>query len=106
MDAQPMPKDPYNPLPPSGQGAEPDIVRHPSPFVPIRLPIFALVMRLNDAIVWVLSAGPVGKRAPVRSRAFSDTAESAEEGDTAKLTRVGPARPAVNRIHLGRRKLD
>ena len=101
-----MPKDPYNPLPPSGQGGEQDVIRHPSPFVPIRLPIFALVIRLNDIIVWILSAGPVGKRAPVRSRAFSDAAESAEEGDTAKLKRAGPARPAVNRIQLSRRKFD
>ena len=63
-------------------------------------------MWLNDAIVWILSVGPVGKQVPVRSRAFSDAAESAEEGDTGKLKRAGPARPVANRIHLGRRKLD
>ena len=44
--ARPQPADPYNPT-----QSEP--VRHPSPFVPIRLPVFTPVVFLNDALIRV-----------------------------------------------------
>jgi len=106
MHARPVPVDPYNPLPPptpipSSSHEETDTgIRHPSPFIPIRLPIFAVVIGINDAIVRVLNfiggrpivrhahssnpsmgggsgpgLGPSGRR-----RALSDSAESAEDG--------------------------
>ncbi|KAF8894704.1 etoposide-induced protein 2.4-domain-containing protein [Infundibulicybe gibba] len=89
MHAHPVPLDPYNPLPPIHSEG---VTHHPSPFIPIRLPIFALVMWLNDAIVRLLSVGggtqaasaksttSHGPSAPGRARAFSDTTESVEEG--------------------------
>ena len=52
MHARPAPGDPYNPA------AE---ARHPSPFVPIRLRVFAPVMWLNDWVVRVVSVGGGGK---------------------------------------------
>lgn len=105
MHARPVPTDPYNPLPPptpipSSSHEESDSIRHPSPFIPIRLPVFAVVIWINDAIVRVLNfiggrpivrhahssnpsigsgsgpgLGPSGRR-----RALSDSAESAEDG--------------------------
>ncbi len=55
MHAKPVPADPYNPMPPlaAQRPGETDTIRHPSPFVPIRLPIFAVVIWLND---WVGAA--------------------------------------------------
>ncbi|KAJ7063152.1 etoposide-induced protein 2.4-domain-containing protein [Mycena amicta] len=98
VHARPVPEDPYSPLPPSTRGSD-DVVRHPSPFIPIRLPIFAVVMWLNDAIVQVVS---VGSSRPVkRNRAFSDGGDSVEAGmggDTPVR------RPVQSRINIGRRK--
>ncbi|PPQ99932.1 hypothetical protein CVT24_009567 [Panaeolus cyanescens] len=82
MHAQPVPEDPYNPMPPqtplatkfpsqfktpTGSGTaqgQQDGIQHPSPLVPIRLPIFALVLTLNDAVVRVLNF--IGGRRVVR----------------------------------------
>jgi hypothetical protein len=86
MHAKPVPADPYNPMPPlpASRPGENEVVRHPSPFVPIRIPIFALVIWLNDGIVRVLNAiagRPVVRhRAAARSRSFSNASESAEDG--------------------------
>ncbi|KAF8188372.1 hypothetical protein BJ912DRAFT_1022504 [Pholiota molesta] len=81
----PVPTDPYNPMPLISQRAqENDTIRHPSPFVPIRLPIFAIVIWLNDAIVRILNV--IGGRPIVRHQAaaqmrrFSDASENAEDG--------------------------
>ncbi|TFK42988.1 etoposide-induced protein 2.4-domain-containing protein [Crucibulum laeve] len=116
MHARPVPADPYNPLPPisAANPNEVDVIRHPSPFVPIRIPIFVLVIWLNDIIVSVLSVGggkPVKNRGPERSRAFSDATENAEEGGGIELNTVSsvssrPVRPSSGRINIGRRKLD
>jgi len=129
MHARPVPADPYNPMPPlpPSRPGENEIVRHPSPFVPIRLPIFALVIWLNDAIVRVLNviAGrPVARyKAATRSRAFSDASESAEDGAgqmelnalresraSTAAAAMGPkptVRPTSERVKIGgRRKHD
>jgi etoposide-induced 2.4 mRNA len=69
MRARPLPIDPYNPSPavasrPGHSGGDDQgVVRHPSPFIPIRIPVFALVIWINDAIVRMLNA--LGGR-PVR----------------------------------------
>lgn len=117
MHARPVPTDPYSPLssissPNSGDN---DTIRHPSPFIPIRLPVFALVVWLNDAIVKLLSVGGKPKR-NLRNRAFSDAPESAEEGAGRTAPKnIGPAltaapskamRPARARINIGRKKAD
>ncbi|KAF5330643.1 hypothetical protein D9619_006027 [Psilocybe cf. subviscida] len=105
MHARPVPSDPYNPSPSpplnasAGDTTDADTIRHPSPFIPIRLPIFAPVIFVNDAVVRVLNfiggrpivrpqqteiggGGGGGKSAAGmgRGRAFSDAADSAEGG--------------------------
>ena len=59
MYARPVPLDPYNPTisstkSPSGDD---DMIRYPSPLIPIRIPVFAPVIFLNDWIVRILSVG-------------------------------------------------
>lgn len=118
MHARPMPIDPYSPLPSSLSSinaAENEVISHPSPFVPIRLPIFALVIWLNDWIVRILSVGGGsgnsrrGITSTGRHRTFSESAESVEEGDAGDLEftkrRSMTSRPA-DRINIGRRKVD
>jgi len=82
MNARPVPKDPYSPA-----GTE-DTVRLPSPFIPIRLPVFAVVIRLNDWLVRIISIGGSGTRrnasdaprAARQRRRMSEGVENAEEG--------------------------
>jgi etoposide-induced 2.4 mRNA len=92
MHARPVPLDPYNPLPPTSSvtfvnRSTEGTIRHPSPFVPIRLPIFAVVIWLNDWIVRVISVGggnggkgSGGARSIGKGRTMSDRFEKAEEG--------------------------
>ena len=119
MHARPAPIDPYNPMPPSkAHPGETEVIRHPSPFVPIRLPIFSIVIWSNDFIVRVLNA--IGGRPSVRhkeaarSRAFSDASEKAEDGGSVELkafqksphSKSKSMRPAGGRINIGARKYD
>jgi etoposide-induced 2.4 mRNA len=102
MHARPVPQDPYNPAP-SMESTH--TVRYPSPLVPIRMPVFAVVIWLNDLIVRVLS---VGGGAGVRHRrTTSDTTEQAEEGTGVELRNIGrTARgpsPAIQTRRLGDR---
>ncbi|KAJ6630655.1 etoposide-induced protein 2.4-domain-containing protein [Mycena sp. CBHHK59/15] len=111
MHARPVPDDPYSPVTPGSRFNDNDVIRHPSPFIPIRLPIFALVLWLNDCIVRAVSvgggrvAGPVSFR---RNRALSDGTENVEEGGGGGLgfDRSKPQRSVRGRIHIGRRKMD
>ncbi|KAK7014995.1 etoposide-induced protein 2.4-domain-containing protein [Favolaschia claudopus] len=110
MHAQPVPQDPYGSFPQGSSYSGSDSIRHPSPFIPIRLPIFALVMWLNDLIVKAVTVGSGRNAAPrtfKRNRAFSDGAESMEEGVRGEFAPVSsrPARDRIN-IGLGRRKID
>lgn len=109
MHARPVPLDPYNPivsLPPGMSSSTLEDIRHPHPFIPIRLPIFALVLWLNDWVVRLLSLGgasAVGKqqlpgvpRETKRGhrRMFSEAVDSMEEGDFVELSPVvGPSPP-------------
>jgi etoposide-induced 2.4 mRNA len=122
IHARPVPIDPYNPMPPSKTHPEEnELIRHPSPLVPIRLPIFTIIIWSNDSIVRVLSV--IGGRPIVRhkeaarNRAFSDASENAEDGGsvhTVELTafqkipsnKSKPTRPASGRINIGARKYD
>ncbi|KAH9857635.1 etoposide-induced protein 2.4-domain-containing protein [Lenzites betulinus] len=118
--ARPLPLDPYNPtISAGGRGADDDVVRYPSPLVPIRIPVFAPVMWLNDWIVRVLSVGSsagagVGNSrysGPARAggagarhrRDPSDGVESIEEGEAVELVGVDPRRgvPDASRARLG-----
>ncbi|KAJ7738519.1 etoposide-induced protein 2.4-domain-containing protein [Mycena maculata] len=111
IHARPVPEDPYSTSPPGSRFNDNEVIRHPSPYIPIRLPIFALVMWLNDWIVRVLSVGggrSVGPASFKRNRAFSDGAESVEEGGGGGLgmDRSKPVRSVRGRINIGRRKID
>ncbi|KAA1471315.1 hypothetical protein DENSPDRAFT_929466 [Dentipellis sp. KUC8613] len=99
MHARPVPYDPYNPLPPAsqtGQGAQQSVL-HPSPYVPIRLPIFRPVIFINDCVVRVLSLGTRrsgdGWGGP-QPRAWNENADSVEagEGEDIPLRPVGGIR--------------
>jgi len=94
MYARPMPVDPYSPLPPNQQQ---DGIRHPSPLVPIRLPIFTVVIWLNDLIVRVLSVG--GGSPSRKGIARNEVTETMEEGGG--LNSI-PLRPIKNRV-IGRK---
>ncbi|KAH9063728.1 hypothetical protein EDB83DRAFT_2506478 [Lactarius deliciosus] len=82
VHAHPMPSDPYNPSPrapspdPTSSSAP---IKHPSPYIPIRLRVFASVIFINDCIVSVLSLC-TGRLAATssRSRAASDHGSTTE----------------------------
>ncbi|EJD46070.1 hypothetical protein AURDEDRAFT_63550 [Auricularia subglabra TFB-10046 SS5] len=68
--ARPVPSHPYTPLPP--QGAEGKLLL-PSPYVPVRVPVFAPAIWLNDWIVRAIGAGAgVRRRPPPPARVTSD----------------------------------
>ncbi|KLO18835.1 hypothetical protein SCHPADRAFT_899396 [Schizopora paradoxa] len=128
MHARPVPSNPYNPAPsPPGpsthanaHGHQPDtptLIRYPSPFIPIRVPVFAPVLWLNDRVVGLLRlvgslssdprkridigrdlgqkefAAAYGKKGRGRGRAMSDTTvQSVEEGSGAEDVVVTTAR--------------
>ena len=111
MHARPAPLDPYNPvvsLPQGMSSSTLEDIRHPHPFIPIRLPIFALVLWLNDWVVRILSLGgasTVGKqqlpgiqRETKRGhrRLFSEAVDSMEEGDFVELSPVVGSGPQLN----------
>ncbi|KAJ6546523.1 hypothetical protein DFH09DRAFT_1262938 [Mycena vulgaris] len=111
MHARPVPDDPYSPLPAGSRFNDNDVIRHPSPFVPIRLPIFAVVMWLNDWIVRAVSVGSGRNTGPAtfrRNRAFSDGTESVEDGGGGGLglDSSKQSRSVRGRINIGRRKID
>lgn len=93
--ARPVPVDPYNPLPPYQQE---DSIRHPSPFVPIRLHVFAIVMWSNDLIVKVISVGG-GSRSRKETRRNESTDTIEEGGDAGGMS----LRPMRNRASTVKR---
>lgn len=118
MYSRPVPLDPYNPTSPTGGagGASDDVLRYPSPLVPIRIPVFAPVIFLNDWIVRILSVGTVGSasagytvsgrevgRGVRHQRLPSDSVESIEEGEAVELDtihlRSALRDPGRTRIH-------
>ena len=101
MYARPVPLDPYNPA----RGTAHDDAggaggaRYPSPLLPIRVPVFAPVLFLNDWLVRLLSVGTAGGSGAGgggagHRRALSDGVESIEEGDGAGMD-IGGVRAAM-----------
>jgi etoposide-induced 2.4 mRNA len=90
------------------------MIRHPSPFVPIRLHIFAPVVFLNDLIAKFLDMiiPPTRPRHVSRNSALGDPSVGIEEGSGIELNRLkpahtGPMKSIQNRVNIGpRRKLD
>ena len=114
MHAKPVPPNPYNPVP---SQSETGTIRYPSPFIPIRIPIFAPVVWINDRIVWLLRVGG-GRSRPYsrggasthRKKGMSDTVvESVEEGSgdgaSAEALRSA-ARGGIRVTGTRRRKAD
>ncbi len=85
---------------------------HPSPYVPIRLRIFAPVIFLNDCIVGVLSLCTRRRLGKTHARELSlDRSGGAtgrmEEGDGEEVElRPLPRAPTLRQIAAARRKLD
>ena len=116
--AHPAPIHPYNPTsslsgPGTNTGSGPPI-RYPSPFIPIRMPIFAVVIWLNDGIVWLLSVGG-GPKSTVtkRPRGLSESSVvSVEEGNfdqNVEMKAFGSTmrgRPIQPILRSSRKKLD
>lgn len=125
--SRPLPADPYNPIPSEGA----DVIRYPSPFVPLQLPIFRPVILMNNLIVRILTVGAGGKR--TASPSLSSTGAGAkfrrkgaggsvdgfdnieEGGDTETIelhASAGsqPTPPSLaagrRRVNIGRKKLD
>jgi etoposide-induced 2.4 mRNA len=111
MHARPVPTDPYNPSSTSTSSGSTQII-HPSPYVPIRLRIFAPVISLNDCIVRVLSLC-TRRRSGARPAKLSPdqgvgTSRRMEEGDDDDMTvELRPIRqqPALRRTADARHKL-
>ncbi|ETW85470.1 hypothetical protein HETIRDRAFT_443500 [Heterobasidion irregulare TC 32-1] len=118
MHARPVPYDPYNPVPPSpSPGSQQQPILHPSPYIPIRFPVFVPVIFINDCIVRILSLGTRGGRSRFTSggsKAY-ETAESVEKGEGGdevelRATNFGPSRVGIGgRTKIlgdSRRKID
>lgn len=121
MHAHPVPMRPYNPLAPQDGS-----VLYPSPFIPIRMPILAPVVWLNDRVVSVFSVGGVKDRSAKqpglrgtegRKRGMSEsTAVSVEEGTVDQEMELnallsfpakkGPEQSSGRGIRVGSRKFD
>ena len=106
IHARPAPIDPYNPA-----GGDP--IRHPSPFVPIRIHVFTPVVWLNDIIIRIISlvghvGGPRPSSTASRHRRVPsdsvDSVESAEEGGSIPLEPIAPQLPPTSgtRIRVSR----
>ena len=109
MHAHPSPIDPYNPT-----GGE--VLQHPSPYIPIRIPIFAPVTFLNDSIIWFISVstraaanlaggsssgsgiGAMNDFSTRHQRTFSDGVESVEEGEGRDSIELDPTRRSGGRL--------
>ena len=112
MHAHPVPHDPYNPSSPTSASSGSPVI-HPSPYVPIRLRVFAPVIFLNDCIVGVLSFGT--RRRPRmhaatlsldRSGGATGRMEEGEsDGEVVEL-RPLPRAPTLRQTTAARRKLD
>lgn len=109
MHARPVPLDPYNPavsLPPGVSSSTLEDIQHPHPAIPIRLPIFALVLWLNDWVVRLLSLGGSGGASKLpgvpsgasrgHHRMFSEAVDGMEEGDFVELSPVVRPSPQVH----------
>lgn len=104
IHARPLPLDPYNPVPSSDDAQQNEVIRLPSPYIPIRLPVFALVIWLNDLIVSSLTVlGGGSKAGHRRNKSSIDGKESIEEG--VRLEAYSPpAKPLSPRVD--RRKYE
>jgi etoposide-induced 2.4 mRNA len=103
-----------------------EVVRHPSPFVPLRLPVFRPVILINDLIVRVLSVGAGGKRtitplSPGGSSSksgkkaggygFADGFDNIEEGGEVETVELhagstGRPMPVPTPLAAGRRRVN
>lgn len=96
MHARPVPSNPYNPKSTSPNTSE-GTTHYPSPFVPIRLPVFAPVLWINDRVVSLLNVVGGGRVSGSRSlnsnlRSSATSMESAYGGGTGGMSGMGRKR--------------
>ncbi|KAH7107388.1 etoposide-induced protein 2.4-domain-containing protein [Auriculariales sp. MPI-PUGE-AT-0066] len=85
--ARPLPLHPYTPLPPQGSKGT---LLLPSPFIPVRVPVFAPAIWMNDWIVRLIGAGAGVRRAPVRRPQDPFGMNEADRASTPLAPRMGP----------------
>ena len=90
--ARPLPLHPYTPLPPDGPKGT---LLLPSPFIPVRVPIFAPAIFLNDWIVRAIGAG-AGVRRPISRNREMDMSTQGDRGDVPLARRPVPTLRAHN----------
>lgn len=107
MHARPLPAYPYAPTPPItnyATGGERPV--HPSPMVPVRIPIFALAVTLNDLVEKAI--GAVNEREGKRKTwdgVDGEDLEGVEEGVPSRMNgRASIRSPASTRLRM--KKLD
>jgi len=80
MHAQAVPAHPYNPVPPITKANGDTSYPIPSPFIPIRLPVFKIVIMLNELVVKLIDIGVKGKRSRPSERSRKKSLGSEVEG--------------------------
>ena len=112
--ARPVPLDPYHPVASTRYSDkntnEAEI--YPSPFIPIRLPVFAPVLWLNDRIIELLnivaggSTGAQIRKERMRSPELDRTESGAQGVEMNALPQAGRRAFAGQRVNIGRRKFE
>jgi len=80
MHARAVPTHPYNPVPPITKANGDTSYPIPSPFVPIRLPVFKVVIMLNELLIKLIDIGVRGKRSRPSERSRKKSLGSEMEG--------------------------
>ena len=80
MYARAVPAHPYNPVPPITKANGDTSYPIPSPFIPIRLPVFKVVIMLNELVIKLIDFGVRGKRSRPLKRSRKESLGSEMEG--------------------------
>lgn len=80
MYSHAVPVHPYNPVPPITKANGDTSYPIPSPFIPIRLPVFKIVIMLNEFVVKLIDIGVGGKRSKRSERSRKRSPRGEMEG--------------------------
>lgn len=80
MHARAVPTYPYNPVPPITKANGDTAYPIPSPFIPIRLPVFKVVIMLNELVIKLIDFGVRGKQSRPSERGRKKSLGSEMEG--------------------------
>lgn len=106
MYARAVPAHPYNPVPPITKANGDTSYPIPSPFIPIRLPVFKVVIMLNELVIKLIDFGVRGKRSRPLKRSRKESLGSEMEGLEGGTPAGGMEsrhRPSLDRPVLGPR---